>query len=140
MRIPSPSTVPDVAPSDYYYSVRWNIVWLISSSTHMKLSQHGLIRGEPQKLNTPPLMILELCQQDAKLLSLAMGSTLNDSYSIIFHNKVTSSSKNRENLVARLITCSNVLGNNLEFIFSEILSSDFLCKRSKMLIMHSRII
>ena len=49
-------------------SDRWHMVWLISSSAHMKTSKNGLIRGEPQKMNTFTVTVFELHQKDGQKL------------------------------------------------------------------------
>ena len=49
-------------------SGRWHMVWLISSSTHMKTSKNGFIRGQPQKMNTFTVTVFELYQKDGQKL------------------------------------------------------------------------
>ena len=46
----------------------WLMVWLISSSAHMKTSKNGLIRWWPQKMSTFTVTIFELYQKDEKKL------------------------------------------------------------------------
>ena len=41
----------------------WHMVWLISSSAHMKTSKNGLTRGWPQKMNTFTVTVFELYQE-----------------------------------------------------------------------------
>lgn len=47
-------------------SVKWHIVWLINSSTHMKNYKRELIRGKPQKMNGSTKMVFTLYQEDMK--------------------------------------------------------------------------
>ena len=49
-------------------SGRCHMVWLISSSAHMKTSKNSLIRGKPQKMNTFTVTAFELYQKDGKKL------------------------------------------------------------------------
>ena len=49
-------------------SGEWHMVWLISSSAHMKTSKNGLIRGWPQKMNTFTVTVFELYQKDGQKL------------------------------------------------------------------------
>ena len=45
-------------------SGRWHMVWLISSSAHVKTLENDLIRGYPQKMNTFTVTVFELYQKD----------------------------------------------------------------------------
>ena len=43
--LPHPTYSPDIAPLIITCSGQWNMVWLISSSAHIKTSKGGLICG-----------------------------------------------------------------------------------------------
>lgn len=47
-------------------SVQWHIVWLISSSPHIKSWKNSWIRWQPQKMDTFIVAAFELCQKNAK--------------------------------------------------------------------------
>lgn len=100
-----PLYFPDIARPNVTCSVRWHTGWIMSSFTHMPISQNCMICGKPRIMNTSTAMVSELSQKDRDNSFLAMGSNSNDSCVTIFWDEVSFSSRRRERIADLMKVC-----------------------------------